>query len=216
MVSLALGGAEKTKKSFKEKTCKKSICVGTEMAMSLLGKLHEIECHSCLWDQESASKREAPCKEFLPTIEVQEPPPCSKPLSWIDPRPCGNEDWFPTKISMCNPTSHHFDTCTSSASPGKAANGTLGSHHHNKYINAGPGKALNSKDTFVCCNDELPLQCSAKRHQAEGHCIDGTSLHRRFKGNNHPKIWPANMMSIISSIVKSHSPCPGRPLFNFE
>jgi hypothetical protein len=39
-VSSALGGAEKTKKSFKEKTHQKSIGVGMEMAMSLLGKLH--------------------------------------------------------------------------------------------------------------------------------------------------------------------------------
>jgi hypothetical protein len=198
-VSLALGGAEKTKKSFKEKTRKKSIGIGTEMAMSLLGQLQKTECHSCSWNQESASKREAPYKDLLPTIEVQEPPPCSKPLSWIYPRPCGNRDWFPTKHSTCNPISHHFDTYTSSASPGKAANGTLGSHHHDKYINAGPGKALNSKDTLVCCNNKPPLQRSAKHHQAEDHCIDETSLHGRFKGNDHPKIWPADMMSIILS-----------------
>ncbi len=148
-MSLALGGAEKTKKSFEEKTHKKIISIGMEMAMSLLGTLHKIECHSCSWDQESASKREAPYKDLSPTIEVQEPPPCSKPLSWIDPRPCENGDWFPAKNSTCNPTSHHFDTCTSSASPGKAANGTLGSRHHDEYINAGPDDASNSKDTLV-------------------------------------------------------------------
>ena len=103
MVSSALGGTEKTKKSFKEKTRKKSIGVGTEMAMSVLGELHEIECHSCLWDGESASKREAPYKDLLPTIEVQEPPPCSKPLSWIDPRPLETEIGFRPKILRATP-----------------------------------------------------------------------------------------------------------------
>ncbi len=47
-VSLALGVAEKTKKTFKEKTCKKSIGIGMEMGMSLLGELHKIEYYSCL------------------------------------------------------------------------------------------------------------------------------------------------------------------------
>ncbi len=98
----------------------------------------------------------------------------------------------------------------------KTISDELGSRHHDEYINASPGKASNSKDTLVCCNDKLPLQCSAKHHQAEGHRFDGTSSHGRFEGNNHPKIWPANMMSIILSIVKSHSPCPECPLFNFK
>ncbi len=79
-MSSALGGAEKTKKSFEEKTHEKSISIGTEMAMGLLGELHEIECYSCSWDQESASEKETKQRNLPPTIEVQEPPLCSKPL----------------------------------------------------------------------------------------------------------------------------------------
>ncbi len=52
-----------------------------------------------------------------------------------------------------------------------------------------------------------PYNTRQKRHQAKGHCIDGTSLHGRFKGNDHP---------IIMFILKYHSSCPERPLFNFE
>ena len=47
-MSSALGGAEKTKKFFEKKTQEKSIGIGMEMAMSLLGELHEIEYYSCL------------------------------------------------------------------------------------------------------------------------------------------------------------------------
>jgi hypothetical protein len=185
--------------------------------MSLLGELHKIECYSCSWDQESASEKETKQRDLPLTIEVQEPPLYSKPLLWMEPRLYRNEDLFPSTNPTCNPTSHHFDTCTSSASPGKASNSTLGSRHHEKYINAGSGKALNSNDILVCHNDELPLQRLAKHHRAEGHRLNGTSLHGRFEGSNdHPKIWPPNMMSIILSIVKSYSFHPECPLFYFE
>ncbi len=176
-MSSALGGAEKNKKSFKEKTREKSIGIGTEMAMSLLGELHKIEYYSCSWDRESASEKKIKQRDLLPTIEVQEPPLCSKPLLWIEPRLCGKKDHFPSTNPTCSPTSRHFDTRTSSASPGKASNSTLGSRHHDEYINAGPGKASNSNDILVCHNDELPLQHSAKRLRAEGHRLDGTSSH---------------------------------------
>ncbi len=160
-MSSALGGVEKTKKSFEEKTREKSIRVGMEMAMSLLGELHKIECYSCSWDQESTSEKETKQRDLPPTIEVQEPPLCSKPLSWMEPRLCRNKDLFPSTNPTCNPTNRHFDTRTSSASPGRASNSTLGSRHHDEYINAGPGEASNSNDILVCRNDELPLQLSA-------------------------------------------------------
>ncbi len=93
-MSSALRGAEKTKKSFEEKTREKSIGVGTEMVMSLVGELHKIECYSCSWDQESTSKKETKQRDLPPTIEVQEPPLCSEPLLWMESRLCGNKDLF--------------------------------------------------------------------------------------------------------------------------
>ncbi len=45
---------------------------------------------------------------------------------------------------------------------------------------------------------------------------DATDGMQANKANDHPKIWPKNMMVIIKSIVNLYSPCPEAPLFAFE
>jgi hypothetical protein len=65
--------------SFKEKARGRSIGVGTEHAMILLGELHENESLSNLWDWERASKNEASLEAIPPIFQEQVAPSCPKP-----------------------------------------------------------------------------------------------------------------------------------------
>jgi hypothetical protein len=96
---------------------------------------------------------------------------------------------------------HHHDTRTFAASPGKASIGTLGSRPYDTCTDeVSPGKASN--DPVGGSHDDASfLQHSAKRHKASA--------------ADHPRVWPKEMMTIIKSIVESHSPRLDKPLFEF-
>ena len=56
MVSLVIGWKKEGKKSFKEKTRKKSISIGMNIGMALFGELNEYKSNSCPYVPERESK----------------------------------------------------------------------------------------------------------------------------------------------------------------
>jgi hypothetical protein len=201
-----------------KKTWGKSISVGINHAMNLVGELHKNECETFLWAQERASKTNTSIKTLPPFVADQNPSPCQRPpLLW---NKLSKEFWD-------HPTSHHHDIRTNNASPGKANNGILGSCLCNTCTNdASPGKAANGTSggshhnaTFLqclakCCKAENPHQ----RPIAADGTLNGITAMNGFEAEaaNHARIWPRDIMKIIKSITRFHSPRPVLPLFVFE
>jgi hypothetical protein len=80
-------GKKKTAKSFDKKAHKKSIGVGMNHAINLLGELHENDCDSSLCIQVGASKTttKATLAKTLPLpIIGQDPPPASNHVRGIN------------------------------------------------------------------------------------------------------------------------------------
>jgi hypothetical protein len=159
-------GKKKIAKFFDKKAREKSIDVGMNHAMNLLGELRKNECDSYLCVHVRASKtttKATSTKTLPPPIFGQDPPPppCLKPHS------CNEPSRDPTGHA----TSRHCNNCTISASLGKASNSTLGSCYYDKGTpNASPGEATNGTWGTSCHdNDPTFSKCSAKFHKAETH-----------------------------------------------
>ena len=102
---------------------------------------------------------------------------------------------------LLDQSSRHHDTRTFEASLGKASIGTLGSHHCDTCTDeVSPGKALNDP-SGSSQEDASFAKCLAKRIKATA--------------NDQLRVLLSDMMSIIKSIVESHSPRPDKPLFEF-
>ena len=144
-------------KSFEEKSRDKSIGVGTEHAMSLLGELHKNENLSNSWKWERASKNDASSEAIPPIFQEQAVPSCPKPRTW------SNLEAVP-----CSPR-HHHDKIPTRASPGKAANGRDGRRHHDKKtIRASPGKAVNIRDRSCRHHDNISNACPGEASNGKG------------------------------------------------
>jgi hypothetical protein len=170
-------------------------------AMNLLGELHKNECdsYSCVEVRASEVTTKATSTKTLPLpIAEQDPPPCLKPRSWRES----------SKDPTGHPAIHHCNNCTISASPGKASNSTVGSRHYDTCTyNACPGKATNGTLGTSHHNDNQTLLkrlAKSQKEETHHHC-DGASAQTN-EATNLPRIWPREMMNIIESIIKSHSP----------
>ena len=199
MVSSSLGSS-----TYEENARTKSINVGLDHATNLLGELHENECDSSPCDGRASEHKTSNHILPPPTME-QDPPIKPRPRSWS-----AQED--PIDGSS---NSRHCDKRTNVASPGKAKNGKLGSRHRDTCTDdASPGKATNSTSGGSHCDSTHP-QRSTKRHKIAYESSGDSSLDQ-VAAADQLRVWPKNMMSIIKSIVESHSPCPEKPLFEFE
>jgi len=178
------------KKSFEEKARERSISVGMDHGMALLGKLHENESNSRSCVLERTSELPSPSKILPPTMMEGRPP--------LDPQP---RAWSRSISTTSDHIGRHHDKRTFVASPGEASIGTLGSRLCDTCTDeVSPGKA--SDDPSGGSHDDAPISHrQAKRIKATA--------------NDHPKVWPEKMMTIIKSIVESFSPRPDKPLFEF-
>ncbi len=156
MVSSSLS-KEMEKKTYEEKAREKSISISLDHAMELLDKLHKNEHDSFLCTGERVSKSTILIRTTPPPIAELSPPTCPQPHSWMEQ--C-------TEF-LEHLTSHHHDTWTNDASPGKAVNGTWGSRLCDKCTDdASPGEAANGTSGGSHHN-AMFLQCLGKHQKAE-------------------------------------------------
>ena len=189
MVSSSLGTT-----TYEENAREKSINVGLDHAMNLLGELHKDECDSPP-GVERASEHKTLNKTLPPPSSELNPPSDPQPRSWS----------VHEESSMEHPTSRHCDKRTNVASPGKASSGKLGSRHRDTCTNnASPGKAANGTSGGSHCDSTSPQRLAKRHKSARG--IDGQPSLDQVAATNQPRVWPTNMMSIIKSIVELHSP----------
>ena len=82
LISSAIGKEEKGKKSFEEKAREKSISIGMDHRMALLGELHKNESNSCSCVPEREPELLNSSKTLPPTTKEQSPPTAPHPRSW--------------------------------------------------------------------------------------------------------------------------------------
>ena len=112
LVSSAIGNK---KKSFEEKARERSISVGMDHGMALLGKLHENESNSRSCVLERTSELPSPSEILPPTMMEGRPP--------LDPQP---RAWSRSISTTSDHIGRHHDKRTFVASLGEASIGTLG------------------------------------------------------------------------------------------